>query len=295
MSQAARRSLDGRDDRAAVARPPVCSADGLVSSAYGQISPNTREAFSVKVFPSGILVTRNTKCPIQPPKGYVRGTIDGFSAEASRRLREFCVTQEAKGLDPYSTTLTVHRPVTPEQWRAIMKRFRQRLLWNGWAGVWRVELQKRKVPHVHVALWLPPGVEKGHVIIAWCECTGEIGDVDALMHSVHMRKVESSGWAVYLALHDGKHKESQLGWQGKQWGVWNRDRFTARVESPLSRELPVAQEVALRRFIGRLMRSKGSRARVGRAGFLRCMEGRTVERFLAGWDAGTIGPANDER
>jgi hypothetical protein len=244
----------------------------------------------VKVFPSGIVMKRNSKCPIQPPKGCVRGTIDDFSPEASRRLREFCVTQEAKGLLPWSTTLTIHRAVTAEEWRSIIKRWRQRLMWNGWAGVWRVELQKRKVPHVHVALWLPPGVVKGHVIVEWCQCTGEINDAAALTYAVSMREIESSGWAVYLALHGGKHKSSQLGWKGKQWGVWNRAAFTPREASPVSRDLPEDLERALRRFIGRLMRSKGSKARVGREGFLRCMEGRTVERFLQGWDSGAIGP-----
>jgi hypothetical protein len=29
-----------------------------------------------------------------------------------------------------------------------------------------------------------------------------------------------------MGLHDGKHKESQLGWKGKQWGIWNREAFT---------------------------------------------------------------------
>ena len=104
------------------------------------------------------------------------------------------------------------------------------------------------------------------------------------------RRIESAGWAVYLALHNGKSKEAQLGWVGKQWGVWNREAFSRIEASPVSRELPIAQEVALRRFLGRLMRSKGSRAHIGRAGFLRCMDGQTVERFLRGWDAGLIGP-----
>ena len=256
----------------------AAAADALVSSAYG----HAREAYSVEVFPEGVVMKRSGKADIKPPVGCVRGAIEGFSPEAARRLREFCVTQEAKGLVPWSTTLTVHRRVTPDEWRQFMQTFRMRLKRRGWAGVWRVELQRRKVPHVHVALWLPPEEMLGSVVVSWCESTGEMTDVDALKHAVKGRRIESSGWAVYLALHSGKEKSAQLGWKGKQWGVWNADAFTRREASPYSRELPVAQEVALRRFIGRLMRSKGSRARIGRAGFLRCMSGSVVERWLQG-------------
>jgi hypothetical protein len=31
-----------------------------------------------------------------------------------------------------------------------------------------------------------------------------------------------------MALHDGKHKAEQLGWKGKQWGIWNGRRLQTR-------------------------------------------------------------------
>jgi hypothetical protein len=31
-----------------------------------------------------------------------------------------------------------------------------------------------------------------------------------------------------MGLHSGKHKESQLGWKGKHWGIWNREAFSER-------------------------------------------------------------------
>ena len=110
------------------------SADGLVSSAYGETDSTSRrgstvsnsrvsEAFCVEIFPSGVVVRRSQKAPIQPPKGTLRGEIHGFSPEAARRLREFCVTQEAKGLVPWSMTGTVHRTVSATEWRAMMGRF----------------------------------------------------------------------------------------------------------------------------------------------------------------------------
>jgi hypothetical protein len=275
----------------AAADPLQKGASPLVSSAYGhQISGQKgSESFRLDVYPSGVIMRRTKRLDIKPPVGLKRGNIAEFSCEAARRLREHCVTQEVRGAEVWAFTLTIHRPVDPAEWRLILKRFRKRLQQKGWAGTWRVELQKRKVPHLHCALWLQPGL-KGFFAVRrqWLECTQESCDRDARKFAVMGKRIESHGWAIYLALHDGKKKGAQLGWQGKQWGIWGRERFTARQASEGSRELPVGQEIAVRRFLRRLMRSKGSRATIGNAGFLRCMSGEVMTRYLAGLDAGRV-------
>jgi len=63
---------------------------------------------------------------------------------------------------------------------------------------------------------------------------------------------------VYLALHNGKKKQAQLGWLGKQWGVWCRSLFVAR--APESHRIPsvCAKQVrrSLRRYSQAVRRSK---------------------------------------
>jgi hypothetical protein len=190
-----------------------------------------------KIYPAGVKIER-VKNPFSAviPGGCigdpetVRGTIEGFSHEAARRLREWFMTQHVLGAILWAVTLTTHANLSPTQWRAVMMRFRQAIKARGWAGSWRVELQKRKAPHAHVALWLPPGVSLEDVSTLWLQCTGETNDAAARQHAVHGREIsaDETGWAVYMGLHDGKHKAEQLGWKGKQWGIWNREAFTER-------------------------------------------------------------------
>lgn len=275
------------------ARPPGVHGAALVSSAYGQKIP--REAFRAEVFPSGLRVVRQGVANIVPPKGYVRGEIQGFSPEASRRLKEFCMTQCVCERVVWAFTFTVRRDISATDWRSALKRFRMALKYQGWAGVWRVELQRRGVPHIHAAMWLPEDVGWKAVRDLWLSATRQEDDREARRHAVLGKPIpaaKEAGWTVYQALHNGKHKESQLGWRGKQWGVWGRDMFTPR--APLEvRELRPEEEVQFRRFLGRFMRSKGSRAFIGRAGFTRMMDTRpTVLRWLACWDEGLIAPAS---
>lgn len=191
-----------------------------------------------KIYPAGVKIEAH-KSPFRadaPLVGCVtdpdnqRGTIEGFSHEAARRLREWFMTQKVDGFDLWAVTLTTHANLSPDEWRAVMMRFRQGVKARGWAGCWRVELQKRRAPHAHVAFWLPPSATLADVSALWLRATGEEHDAAARQHAVEGRKIpaDETGWAVYMGLHDGKHKESQLGWKGKQWGIWNREAFTER-------------------------------------------------------------------
>jgi hypothetical protein len=285
---------------ALAAADPLKTASALVSSAYRQKNSSEKgsEAFRLDVYPSGVIMRRTKRFDIKPPVGLKRGNVTEFSCEAARRLREFCVTMEIRGMELHAFTLTTHHPFPPSEFRAIRKRFLERVRERGWGGIWRVELQPRiyakvsagrGVPHIHCALWLPPGLKNafGTVRDQWLQCSGESRDRDARKYAVMGKRIQSHGWAVYMALHDGKKKGAQLGWLGRQWGIWNRELFTLR-EAEVSRELPVGQEIAVRRFLRRLMRSKGSRAKIGNRGFLRCMSGDVMARYLAGLDSGRV-------
>ena len=133
--------------------------------------------------------------------------------------------------------MTTHETYTPEEWRGIIKRFRTYLQrkYPTWAALWRVELQKRQTPHLHCIFWIPGNLPGNLVYCAlrdlWLSATGEDDDRHARRYAVKGGPIEGgreSGWLVYTALHSGKHKSEQLGWKGKQWGLWNRESWEAR-------------------------------------------------------------------
>jgi len=186
--------------------------------------------FFVQIYPFGVMLESRCKVSIKPPEAGKKGQILGFSHEAARRLREAFIKLHVPGWSLWAFTLTTHRAFAPVDWRAIMKRFRMALKRAGWAGIWRVELQKRRAPHAHVAFWLPEGVGHDEIQTLWLSATGEQQDPAAVKHAVRSSRIQQddTGWAVYMGMHNGKHKESQLGWVGKQWGIWNSDTLVAR-------------------------------------------------------------------
>lgn len=201
-----------------------------------EISHLRQGHFRAKIYPSGFILEGHKMPCLPPPVDVQRGEITDFSAKAARRLREAFFTLYAPESCLWAVTLTTHAIFSPNEWRATMMRFRQAVKRRSWAGIWRVELQKRKAPHAHVAFWLPTGCSIDRVRDLWLTATGESHDPEAIKHAVHGREIpqDESGWAIYLGLHSGKHKESQLGWLGKQWGIWNQAALVERVPVELA-------------------------------------------------------------
>ncbi|MDP1548490.1 MAG: hypothetical protein Q8L87_20955 [Anaerolineales bacterium] len=212
--------------------------------------------FHAKIYPSGVILEKALGFSLPAPECEKRGQITGFSDKAARRLRECFLTLKVDGYSFWSFTLTTHEIYTPKEWRDITKRFRNAVKRSKWAGLWRVELQRRKTPHLHVAFWLPVGTGVDEVKSLWLKATREHNDAEAIKHAVQGRQIEQddSGWAVYMALHDGKKKEAQLGWVGKQWGIWNESLFTER--EPSTFDLNPREHAAFLRVLAKLDRSK---------------------------------------
>jgi hypothetical protein len=175
--------------------------------------------------------------------------------------------------------------MTPGAWRAAWKRFRMRAKRLGVPFVWRAELQRRKTPHVHAVAWIRPGRQGAFDNLlfrnGWLECVREQDDPESRRHAVEIRELQNHGWLVYLALHHGKHKREQLGWEGKQWGIVNRGLFVRRVSHDV--DLGYRQFHAFRRIARRLVAVAGRRARPlsCRTAQLRCYPAKEIERALA--------------
>ena len=273
----------------------------LVSWSYGQM-------ISLELFPYGVI-----KAPSwvihggkgrRLPGGGKRGKIEGFSIKASGRLREFLMTMHVPGRLPWAVTLTSRRCATPDEWRTWWHRFRDRARRCLTAAVYKVELQRRKAPHIHSVVWIVDEVEKGgrdrqQLLLAfeqldlwhhgWLDCITPVGvdgkrvyDWAEYQHACHVRKVEDEGWAIYQALHHGKNKKEQCGWKGKQWGVIGRGFFKRR--RPVQLELNLRQYWRFRRLMSRLLRARGARFwRLPAHGkWVRCIESSVVEK-LAAW------------
>ena len=205
--------------------------------------------FRIEIYPSGLRVRKGGLSKAEPPDCDERGDITTLSHKAARRLREWFMTKHVFGMSLFAVTLTTHAIYSPNEWRAICMRFRQSVKRAGFAGVWRVELQKRKTPHLHVAFWLPASESVNDVRTLWLRATEEQNDVLAFEHAVYSKAInqDEAGWAVYMGLHDGKHKIAQLGWLGKQWGIWNREKYVDRL--PAVFDLTARQHVAFLRFL----------------------------------------------
>jgi hypothetical protein len=214
-----------------------------------------------------------------------RGKIAGFSPHAAGRCRAFCVTMDVPGRTPIAVSLTTRGMMTPKAWRAAWKRLRMRAKRLGVPFVWRVELQRRKTPHVHLVAWIRPGRQGALDTLlfreGWLECVREQDDPASRRYAAKIRKVENHGWLVYVALHHGKHKREQLGWEGKQWGIVNRGLFVRRVSHDV--DLNWSQYHAFIRIARRLVAVAGRRARPFscRTAQLRCHSSKEIERALA--------------
>ena len=196
-----------------------------------------------------------------------RGTISGFSKSSARRLRLFLLSYNIPSCTCFGLTLTV--PWSCSLYLAlrcysiVWKRFRQRFIYRfPHSGlVYRHELQLRKMPHSHIICYLSPldsvSLVEFHAfcVSAWCSCCPLAGS-NLLSFSQYGVKVEflddSTRIFSYLADHTSKHKQAQLGFIGKQWGIVNRSVFVSTVSDVLS--IPPRVSFLLQRFLSRIYR-----------------------------------------
>ena len=229
-----------------------------------------------------------------------RGKITGFSDKSARRLRQHMLTNwGGEDSQPFAVTLTTRQTHTPERWESAVKRFRSALARKhpDWAACWRVELQKRKTPHLHCVFWIPKSTEANYCVSwyqyklteLWLKAIGEEEDMHSWQYAVSVKDLTgSTGWVIYCTLHDSKHKKEQLGWKGRQWGIWNTKAWKPR--PALSEEtFTPEQRVILCRRLRKHSRNriKGQRSKPLRFYATRnisafCMEFKTLRQLLRG-------------
>tara|TARA_B110000003_G_C16596484_1_gene513891 strand:+ start:521 stop:1420 length:900 start_codon:yes stop_codon:yes gene_type:complete len=200
------------------------------------------EAGFLSIFPSGFSLSKEKLVSCEDKKAdhlhsIKRGQIHTFSRESSNRLKSFLISHEVPDHLPYSVTFTTRENNSPEKWRSIMKRFRTYFSreFPYWGACWRVELQKRKAPHLHCVIYSDeknPAIFRHLITDFWLRIIKEkVNDMYLFQHSANSKLIESTGWHVYMALHNSKSNGSQLGWKGRQWGIWNKAAWKEREPS----------------------------------------------------------------
>jgi len=218
--------------------------------------------------------------PCKPPKIAKRGKVRGFSFKSRARLRETILTKDIEGHELHGLCLTLPGGQMPENhielFRKAFDAWRHRFARkHPTAGaVWRVELQQRKAPHLHLLVWLSPSdkvsgfLARSEIARDWCYCVmaagwpfdGSDGVSNFIEHGTLWSEVATRASALrYLCDHASKHKQAQLGWQGRQWGVISAPNF--RKLSP-DRELDGLAAILAARVWSRLRRYKVSDPRL---------------------------------
>ncbi len=216
----------------------------------------------VSIYPHGTITNRGASVSLRTPPGRRRGAIKTFSRASAARLRRLLATTcGPDGWQCIGATLTVPGPeITAAEFRRVWRAFRLRLFrLKDIAFIWRVELQERGQPHLHLICWVKSYTGRifGCFHTGWLECLGLLGPAEgpckkkssgysvsdwgrcdwkpgwaktdhrglwpgALERAVRVKEtIENNewGWWRYLAAHASKAKQAQLGWQGRQWGV----------------------------------------------------------------------------
>lgn len=128
----------------------------------------------------------------------------------------------------YAVTLTLRRcPPTHEHWKKLREAYFDRIRRSGFARVhWVTEWQRRGVPHLHCAIYLPKGIDPKTLIYRWIDVSSDYGPSFSGQHMVRITKVV--GWLQYVAKHAsrglGHYQRSPenipKGWEktGRMWG-----------------------------------------------------------------------------
>lgn len=176
-----------------------------------------------------------------------RSKILTFSKSSRRRMRDFMLRYSVPDMVRCGVTLTL--PWKTQNYELPLKNFevdylsefekvvhRFRVYWlrrfPACGCVYRVELQKRKVPHLHLISYHSLS-DITHLrddyFRLWLLSVRNLYGGKLLFFSqygVHLDTQLSSVRALqYLSDHSSKSKQAQLGYKGKQWGIWGRDNF----------------------------------------------------------------------
>ena len=167
------------------------------------------------------------------PSGGPRGVVSGWSSSAVRRHTRFLYSVDTEGLSGagYALTLTLRDcPPTSQAWTRLRKEWLDQIRASGLIirTHWVVEWTRRKVPHLHCAVYVDPALTDPEVwallVGTWLKLAAKYGSGP---RGQHMNRIDGPvGWLEYLSKHASRgvgHYQRQgkpAGWEktGRLWG-----------------------------------------------------------------------------
>lgn len=172
-----------------------------------------------------------------------RGKVGGWSQGATRRNTKFLYSVEDKKLtgSGYAVTLTLRDcPEDAKAWHRLRRAFEHRMRRMGMLRLhWVTEWQRRGVPHLHGALWLPDSVVERYrqgaglhwlenaIITAWMQAGA--WDYGGGVKGQDVKPITGAvGWLKYLSKHAARgvsHYQRNPenipeAWQSETGRVW---------------------------------------------------------------------------
>lgn len=229
--------------------------------------------------PHGVIYKRaqSARTWVIPDTRRKRGKVTTFSRASARNLRGKLVMLPSIN-NIYGVTLTFQKEaffnnVGYEGLRDWWKRFQTAIKFKvkkgvispGFTCLWRIELQLNGTPHFHCVLSLDRQSDLWSFRDLFFEYVAKYLNYCPPDNAIDMRDLSDSNEAYsYLCSHTSKHKKSQLGWQGRQWGIFFGSpkakeiykKSVSDVEQSHKGKLCVCDEVRLKRVIRALWWSK---------------------------------------
>lgn len=179
--------------------------------------------------------------------GVKRGKIRGFSANSVQRLKKTIIEKWVPDSQVVGITLTLpwrkEFPGLDSAFRDSVHRFSiafKRAYPNS-ACIYRVELQERGMPHLHMICFFGKGDRflSDEIVVMWWK-HGFMDIRDGKMAGYVRKGVKceplnenASRLVMYICDHTSKRKQAQLGWKGRQWGIINRRNLRWRPSKSL--------------------------------------------------------------
>lgn len=185
------------------------------------------------------------------PVGGKRGRVEGWTRAAVRRHTRWLYSVETNALTGYgwSPTLTLREcPASPEEWTRLRDSYMKALRRSGLLlrAHWVVEWQRRKVPHLHLAVYLSGDISEADaralLVDTWVRLAARYG---AGIKGQHLGRIDGPlGWLEYLSKHAARgvaHYQragKPEGWEttGRLWGYVGEWPTVEPVEVTLTRD-----------------------------------------------------------
>lgn len=160
----------------------------------------------VTVFPNGVTASfprRGVQANVA-----VRGKVNGWSIQSTRRLRRWLYSVDGPALvgAGLACTFTIRKlPPAAADWTRTHRAFFMRLRRAGLLrGQWLTEWQRRGVPHLHGCMFFPEGTEGLQELVTahWLAAAAEW---EPNAESQHVAPIwDLSGWLQYQAKHSAR-------------------------------------------------------------------------------------------